>query len=242
MDIVIPLGSKCGWGEYEELRYALRSAQQYVPDLRRVYVIGCKPNWLDPACHIGHPDPYKHNKDANLIQKVARACLIPGISKEFIRMSDDQLFLAPWKPHRYYLEELGPASFNRQPAKWYRRLRNTYKALQHLDGKIRNFDAHVPAIVNRDNFIQITSRYDYGYAPGMCINTLYMNHFGPGGEKLPEKARMGVATNVSRSWLDNTAEHALFANYIDKGLSLIFKNWLSDQFPIPSKFEVDSGN
>lgn len=245
MDLVIPLGRKCGWGDYEELRYALRSAEQYVPDLDNLFVVGHKPAWLPDKYHISHPDPYRSNKDANLIQKILRACIEPSLSDSFIRMSDDQLFLSLWEPsRRYHLGKLGPDSFNKMPQKWYNRLRNTYRALrQHrkrvgMEGwEIYNYDAHIPMLYEKKLYVEVMTQYDYGAGPGMCINTLYGNHLSGRPENMPAGVRMGVSGPSTYDKLQKMASEAKFCNYVDKGLSDHFKHWIRQEFPEPSRFE-----
>lgn len=237
IDIVIPLGNKCGWGDYQELKYALRSAEKYVPHLGNAYVIGAKPGWLLPEFHLDLPDPYTHNKDANLIQKVVYAASQPGITHKFIRMSDDQLFLAPFEEVRWYLEELDPNSFNRSPKKWYNRLENTYKRICNTVDKVYNFDSHVPMVYYREAFIKIAMSHDYGADPGMCINTMYANYVGGTKQKLPEGARLGVSGPTSKEDLEKKAEKAILCNYVDRGLTSVFKEWVMEQFPQASRFE-----
>ena len=237
IDVVIPLGVKSGWGQHEELRYALRSAEMFVPDLGRAWIIGHRPPWLKPEYHISHPDPYKQNKDANLIQKVIRVCGIPELTEDFIRMSDDQLFLAPWKPHQYYLEPITEKMFDRHPKKWYDRLRNTCKALSSV-APLYNFDAHIPASYNKHRFIEVVSQYNYGEFPGMCINTLYMNSCGGDKQQLPPEVRLGVASPTSLDELVKRSKKALFCNYVDKGISDGFKHWVKSLLPKKSRFEL----
>lgn len=238
MDIVIPVGQKCGWGDYQELKYALRSAQEFVPDLGRAWIVGYCPGWLNPKYHLPAIDPYKHNKDANLIQKVAYACGQPELSDRFIRMSDDQLFLAPFEDVLWYLEELTPNSFDRSPKKWYNRLRNTYEGLRTAVSPIYNFDSHVPMVYDKKKFLQIAMSNDYGADPGMCINTMYANRVGGVKKKLPEGARWGVSAPLSKQQLLNGYKNAILCNYVDRGLSDTFKEIVMERFDTPSKFEV----
>lgn len=237
IDIVVPLGVKSGWGNHEELRYALRSAEKFVPGLRRVWVIGHRPPWLDPQYHLPHPDPYKKNKDANLIQKVVRACVQEDLSENFIRMSDDQLFLAPWKAHQYYLEPITPQMFSRHPKKWYDRLKNTCKSLSGIE-PLYNFDAHIPILCNRKQFVEVVSQHNYGEFPGMCINTLYMNSCGGEKTQMPPEIRLGVSKPVPIKDLQERSKKALFCNYVDKGISEQFKIWVKSLLSNKSRFEL----
>jgi len=74
IDVVYPLGSGSAW-DNNELRYSLRSLENNLLDLGRVFVVGQRPPWLVEAVHIPMEDTHRHNKDANLIDKVLEDAL-----------------------------------------------------------------------------------------------------------------------------------------------------------------------
>ena len=95
VDLVYKIGSKCDWSNYEELRYSIRSAMENFEDLGKIYIIGNSPEWIDKnhVIYIPCEDPYKRNKDANLINKLILACSNERLSNSFVNMSDDMFFL-----------------------------------------------------------------------------------------------------------------------------------------------------
>ena len=93
IDVVYPLGTGSRWND-NELRYSLRSLEKNFPDLGRVWIVGHRPAWLTGVVHVAMDDVHRHNKDANLIDKILAACRA-GVSERFVRMSDDQVFLRP---------------------------------------------------------------------------------------------------------------------------------------------------
>lgn len=86
------------------LKYALRSVDQNLPEIRRVYILCCRPQvpaWLDPD----HPDirivHHDEIMDASILPTfnsfsiVSHLHLLPDLSEEFLYVEDDMLFLRP---------------------------------------------------------------------------------------------------------------------------------------------------
>src|SRR5690606_1501725 len=121
------------------------------------------------------PDPYKKNKDANLINKILFACSIPGISQTFLNFSDDQYVLKPVS------EFLTPGSNHlHKPdskAKWHLRMNRTLDALGKAGYSTNCFEAHCPYPINKSLYQKVLM-YNYGEGRGMCGNTLYFNTVG----------------------------------------------------------------
>jgi hypothetical protein len=90
---------------YDLLRYSLRSAAMFVPWIRNVHIITCRPQvprWLDlshPRVRVIHHDqlagfgPYLPTFNATTIESFAHA--VPGLSDHFLYLNDDFLFGAP---------------------------------------------------------------------------------------------------------------------------------------------------
>lgn len=71
IDVVYKLGNGSRFDD-AELRYSLRSLSNF-RDLGKIYVVGKKPAWIKNVIHIPAGDPYKSNKDANIINKIILA-------------------------------------------------------------------------------------------------------------------------------------------------------------------------
>jgi len=239
VDAVIPLGNGCGWGDYEELRYALRSLETNLIGLRNVFVVGGKPGWLSSnAIHIPAEDIHKRNKDANLLDKVLMACLHPELSEWFVRLSDDQLILHPTK-----LADMRPLFGNELNAprskndKWYKRFINTQKLLKKAGHETRNYDNHAPMPVEKASFIRIAKEYDYQKLPGCTINTLYYNAYGK-LQAVPAGTQAGfISGKMDEDRVRKMMQRFRYLGYTDKGLSEAFKTVLQETFPSPSRFE-----
>ena len=94
MDAVYMNGSESKLDDWE-LRYSLRSLEKNYKNLERVWIIGHLPKWAKAVTHIDQGDPYRKNKDANLIAKIVRLGYESSLSEKFIMMSDDHYFLQP---------------------------------------------------------------------------------------------------------------------------------------------------
>ncbi len=90
---------------HDLLRFSLRSAQKFVPWVRRVFLITRRPQvpqWLDrsnPKITVVHHDeldgfvPYLPTFNSTAIESFVHK--VPGLSEHFIYMNDDFLFGAP---------------------------------------------------------------------------------------------------------------------------------------------------
>lgn len=85
MIAVYPLGYQSVWHN-NELRYSLRSLEQYLPQIEEVQIIGDMPEWCD-ATHIPATDG--HNRVMNIWNKVE---LIAEQSTPVLYMADDIFF------------------------------------------------------------------------------------------------------------------------------------------------------
>lgn len=178
-DVVYVVGKDSEWGDHEELRYSIRSVAKHFLDLGKIYIVGHLPDWTneEEVIHLKLNDPYKDNKDANLINKVIWACFDPNLSQKFVRMSDDQYFLkdlslADFK-NPYNLEDLKGKNY--PPGKYFRRQDRTCRVLQNHELDTLNYDTHMPVVIDKTMFPRVMLNYDYGNLIGYCINTLYFN-------------------------------------------------------------------
>jgi len=239
VDAVYPLGTGSRW-DNNELRYSLRALEKNFLDLGRVFIVGRCPPWLTGAVHLDVPDSHKHNKDANLIDKVLAACRA-GVSDKFVRSSDDQLILRPC--HADDLKPYHHGDFLSREAKqvrggWKQRLLRTCKLLRSLGMPTRHHDTHIPTIYDRDLFVKIVTACNYRDDIGYTINTLYHNQSGvvDPPKMLHQKLTLERRDASERSILKRL-EGKMYLGYNDLGLSKALKNVLQEMFPEPSRFE-----
>jgi hypothetical protein len=240
IDVVYPLGTESKWDD-NEIRYSLRSLAKNFPDLGRVWIIGHKPAWLTGVVHIPMEDYHKHNKDANLIDKVLAACQA-GVSEQFVFCSDDQVFLRPiqFKDMRplHYADITNTPDEKWGKGSWWARMRAVRDELKRRGfTSIKNYDSHCPTPYDRDKYAAIIPTFDYAPPPGYTINTLYCNAAKVAGQ--PVKGRKHSAEEGEND--DEKIRGALrgkdFLGYSDAGLTDTFKQVLAEMFPEKSKFE-----
>lgn len=243
VDVVYFLGPESQHDDWE-LRYSLRSIAKHFKDLGRVFIIGHKPHWLRDVEHLDVPDRHKHNKDANLIEKLLAACRW-GASPWFLNPSDDQILLKPVSfadIKAFHGGDLAtmPASFW-GPHKWKDRLRRT---MTHLVGRglpAFHHDCHVPFPIHRDTFSQVMGSVDFAKGPGYTIHTLYGNsapieRVPIGRRKVTYEHACYFKFNIDHKLND---PEALFLGYSDTGMTPQFMDEIEYRFPEPSPWEAD---
>jgi hypothetical protein len=233
-DIVIPLGNGSGF-DNQELRFALRSVEKFVEDCGTVWIVSdCAPDWLQNVRILPVPDRHKHNKDANLFDKLIFAAKMPEVSEAFVFLSDDQVFLQTFRAEkaRTVFNSRGPGFFAASDHKWHRRMANTFAFLKSR-GICRpyNFDAHVPVVYRKTDFA-VLDGIDYTSEPGFCINTLLCGLLGRRGEVQQSKVK---ASADGKSQTVDLARK-LYAGYNNGGFP-VMQEKLQDLFPEKSKFE-----
>lgn len=236
------VGDGSTWDD-NELRYSLRSLSRFLPELRNVWVIGKDIPWLRNVHHVPFPDPYASNKDANMIAKVLRACIEPGLSETFVRFSDDQYLLQPTS-----CEDLGP--FSRPdilrtedfPATaWGRRIVRTGRELASRGLPTLNYESHVPVLYSKQRFAQTMLAYDYGHGDGYAINSLYFNSVEATQPVDLRAARVRVTVfkpGRSHRQLQAFIGARRFLNHNDPGLDTGLRTFLGQLFPEPSPYEA----
>lgn len=244
VDVVIPVGIGSKYKDHWELRYTLRSILEHFMDLRDVWIVGYRPEWLQNVNYIDCDDPFTKSKDSNLIRKILRVCEEEQLSQRFIRMSDDQLFLTDLKindlkpvyvPNGDRLMDL-PKPGNR----FLLRLKNTKSVLlkQGLS-KVYNYESHLPMVYDKSLFTQILNKYNWGDHPGFTINSIYFNNLDI--ERIPRddktKATYETYHSYTKEQLKEQLKDKLFLGYNDRGLSNDLQAVIEDIFPFKSPFE-----
>ena len=245
IDVVYFLGPGSQHDDWE-LRYSLRSIAKNFLDLGMVFVIGHRPTWLTGVVHIEMPDRHKHNKDANLIEKLV-AAYHWGASRWFLNVSDDQILLKPVRfadCRAFHGGDLAamPRTFW-GAHKWKDRLKRTANHLVNHGLPCWHHDCHVPFPIHAETFARIASQADYATPPGFTIHTFYGNS-APiertpiGRRKVTYEHACYLKTNIDYNL--NEPE-ALFVGYSDAGMTPQFMDEIEYRFPEPSPWEADHG-
>lgn len=235
VDVVLPLGNGSR-NNNDELRICLRSIERFMPAIGKVWLLtSYAPDWVRNVEIIDIPDKHKHNKDANLFDKVLSAASNPRVSKTFVFFSDDQCLIAPFDPFtaQVVYNTRGPSAFT-TTGTWHRRMAHTFEYLKSKGVELDcNFDGHVPMVYTKEEFVRALKGVDYVPEPGFCINTLVCGILGK-----PKEVSMNDVKVTAESGGDRKFDGKLYVGYNDTGFSGGMRDALFKAFPLKSKYEA----
>lgn len=245
IDVVYKIGEKPEVENHEELRYSIRSVCKHFKDLGKIFIIGYKPGWIRDIIHIPLKDPYKTNKDANLINKMIMACCRNELSNYFINISDDMFFLKDIDKEYFYTpmynNRIANLVLSGSSVKWEVRLIRTINMLQSLSLPGDCYEAHIPYLLNKVEYPKILLNFDYGYDQGYCGNTLYFNSVNRDlyndFESVKEKTVLRLEKKHDHEKLAQASDFD-FLNYSVRGYSNEVHNFLKSKFSEYSKYEI----
>jgi len=241
-DVVYKIGVTADWGDFNELRYSIRSVEQNFKDLDKIYIVGHRPRWLQNIVHIDAKDPYRTNKDGNLINKLIMASVHPDISDKFINISDDQYMMNPVTTEdlqhpiidNSHIQFIPGAKLNR----WQSRLKRTVEVLKRNGFNHDCYEAHSPYLLDSKDFMSTLMQYDYGVDIGYCGNTLYFNTIRAKGRMKTNFDLVRINKPLELDVLKGKLGHSKFLNHTNKGLNDNLKKILQEKFPNPSGYEI----
>jgi len=236
VDVVYKIGPKCNWENYNELRYSLRSLLN-IEGLGKVFIVGHKPEWCQNVIHLPQGDPYKRNKDANLINKMIRVSAHPDLSEEFLWFSDDQYIVTPVKREDFEVPQYDNALY-RQGKKdpWSSRALRTIQYLRKRNKPTNIYECHSPYLFNKHLSSRVFFELPFGEGAGMLGNTFYFN-FTRSKPGRPRYSHVSIGRTATRSDIDQLVPGKKFMN-INHGVNDEIKQWLQDKFPEKSIYEV----
>lgn len=249
MDVVYFLGPGSKHDDWE-LRYSLRALIKNFKDLGSVYIIGNhKPSWLVPNKRLvllsdkkNDSDPYKSNKDANLINKLIRAALHPHLSDVFLSASDDTILLRETTAQEmrlYYNGDLAEKKWKATTThKWQKRRKLTFEMLKKRGHPTRDFDdAHIPLPIAKQAVHSLLS-LNYGEGVGYVVYTAYGNVSQAALTARPMPPGWKTRFDRKQGHI-NDLETATWLSFNDDGLGRVeFKSAIEAKFPKPSPWEM----
>ena len=157
------------------LRFSLRSVERYAPWVNRIYLLTCRPQvpaWIDrdhPRLVIVHHDEIMASQylpTFNSFAIVSHVHLLPGISRRFLYLEDDMLFLNRVAPTDFMTEDGRIRVFRRRrktpriesldPVKsspWNLALARVNELLDARYGPKPRYDVnHSPLLIDRDDW------------------------------------------------------------------------------------------
>lgn len=233
MDLVYPLGTGSVW-ENNELRYSLRAVAENVKDLRNVWVIGEKPDWLTNVRYLPVKDCFDR-PTKNTFHKLQSVCHEPDLSENFLWLNDDFFILKPTivADFPYFYKGVLPSGIRKSRLLAIESPVNTVNYLQFHNLTMLDYRVHCPIIFNKQRILDLpVAENEFG-----VVNTraVYGNYYKVGGI-LTKENFMPVHGNVSEltAWSEKRDWCSI--------LSLTAKQWgfrkfMQERFPNPSRFE-----
>ena len=157
MDIFYVVGTGSKWND-NELKYSLRSLEQFGKNVDNVYIVGNKPSFLNdkikwiPVSDIGYPS-------ANHWYKVRKFFMETNIEKA-VYMMDDVFFTREVDFNNYPFYQKGLLKFTYKPNLYHTSINNTKHVLEGMGKPITNFEVHCPITYERDKFLSMTEMFD----------------------------------------------------------------------------------
>lgn len=214
--------------ENEELRYSLRSLKNFPH--RKVWFYGGCPSWARPD-HRVRIIQNAGNKYDNVHRMLASAAHTTEISPQFYWFNDDFFVMEPVEYAHWYRGSLYKYIVDVENragniSAYTRRLRRMVKELETANLPTRNYEMHVPLLVDRKKLQQVLSLF-----PGHNgVRSLYGNYHRLDSE-LHEDVKVfqlgqETPTGPYISTADNTFKYGKVGEELRR------------EFPDPSPYEI----
>lgn len=193
IDVCIPLNNRSTQKNLE-LRYCLRSIEQYLSGVGNVFIVGYCPEWVDNVIHIPvDEDPRNRFRDRNIMTKMSIACRDDRVSDNFLMVHDDHFLLSDYEVAAFPYYHMGPLVPS--DSQYGKTKQNTLSLL----GPVNNYDAHCPIVFNKQLFMRSVALADWSKWYGYCLKTLYCVMNGIEGRYITDlKIRMPLKSDEIR--------------------------------------------
>lgn len=183
-DLVYTLADKIDNDDIE-LKYSLRSVEQYAKDYSKIVIVGRLPEWINPEKVLHIPARDSSYKSANIKNKLLAAATHKQVSDNFIHMNDDYFLTQEWNFSQieYFHSQQSFHDFIYNSDKRWNFytliVEQTWKLLKKLNLSERFYDLHIPFKFNKDKFITAMECVDWtdkqAGVKGYIIRSLYGN-------------------------------------------------------------------
>lgn len=241
-----------------EIRYSLRSLALYAPYIEKVWIYGDKPHFLAEDTSLIEHVPHEATSRVlnvktpveNFFLLMFLSSLIPGLSSEYLFLSDDFFLLRDFPLHEARkdrcLENMAHVKL-RGRGQWVEALWHTYDALIRLGYTGHNFETHVPAYMTRKRMMAaycdlkdfITEDRWYGLlGPTSVLNHAYKHEKMELINVLEENTRFGFwGKPPTYEEVITQSKGKLFFNFDDLAYCAAIEKFLTETFPASCKYE-----
>ena len=231
-DIVYILRTDPRFYKNDDIKYSLRSLDKNFKVKGKVFIVGGRPNWINvnTVTHI-YAEDKERNKLVNAIHKILIACKDIRISKDFILMNDDFLFLKETNDIKSYnigtIEEM-KRNHRTKGGYYYKAICDTLEILQSKNMSTISYEAHYPIVINKNNFIKTIKETGK-------IAYLFRSFYGNRYIKESKKIKDFKVFNHNQFFKGKEREFMSLSDEIEKYPSM--KEWYSRIFKEKSKYE-----
>jgi len=232
--VIIPLGHGSRNNDLE-LRYCLRSMEQYLTGYGDVFIIGRKPGWLKNVIHIPFDEgfaPQGYEKERNIYNKIMAACADDRVTDDFLFMNDDHFLKAQHEANRFPFCSCGRLSDKLTVTDYKYTVNNTMSVLWPTDPAYA--DIHCPILYNKHLF-KALEEYDWQVKFGYCIKTLYCHRWSRFTHKV---ADMKIDAKYSAEQITQAIKGRPWFSIGDKAFDGEIVQVLQELYPTKSKYEL----
>ena len=233
MDIFYVVGTGSKWNN-NELKYSLRSLEQFGKNIDNVYIVGHKPSFVNDnvkwisVSDIGYPS-------VNHWYKVRKFFMETNIENA-VYMMDDVFFTKEVDFNNYPFYQKGQLKYYPKPNNYRTSINNTKHVLEGLGKPITNFEVHCPITYERDKFLNMTAMFDKyrkAFRQFIQVRSLYCNYNGITGTFTPDVKIFGKDMGKKLSKMNILDCFSISNDSIKRGMGSI----LEKKYPNKSKWE-----
>ena len=248
VDILYIVGKGCSDWRNNELRYSLRSIAKYGRNIRRVYIAGFIPYWVDQEqVHCIPVKDETSNKHYNILHAVEQAVERGNLSERFLYSSDDHYYTRPVDFDTYPCYWRGielPDTLPNKP-RWYDiTMKSTHDVLSAFGLPTHFFAWHGNTWFNARLFneqrFMLLRRLAQTMEEACDPSTLMLNYWlATEPDTMPEMIARTDGKVTPADTLEDVARKAAAKEVISStdAAGAALREWLMREFPNPCKYE-----
>lgn len=245
-----------------ELRFSLRSIEQNLPWIRKVWILGDRPDFLAESTSIAEHVPHEYlapvgnfrTPVTNFFLLFYLAAIIPHLDHEFLWFCDDFIVLEPLAIEQAKLARVveNLEGVPRGTGLWKESLWRTFDLLKRFGYTGWNFETHVPTYFTKTRILEaycdfrdfVTEDRWYGMlGPTAILNHALTRELIPLVKLSDEGRKVGFYGAASaKHEIAERCRGKTFLNFDDDAYDAGMASFLEERFPSPCKYESDAAS
>lgn len=195
----------------------------YLPNATDLMIVGQRPEGFQKYLFIEAEDDERYVwRERNIYKKLLLAIHHPQVSENFIYAHDDHFLL---RVHNmipdYYANYFGGTG--------------AYSLTVKNTNSEKNFDVHVPKVINKTRFLQTVASLNWNKPYGYCIKTMYCKD-GPQGNWMHVED-LNLRRPMDQPHIQSLVKNKNFFSCRDKALNPDLRRVLHTLYQKPSRWE-----